>query len=158
MSYPYSRRITAGKYNPFQPKFTEHIVDGKETVTLLEAPPITRKPQGKLRSFMHAAEKLTPKLKKHDAVSLISVFGNHFDLNTHVASEEAEEYVRRFKDSLFLVKNLSPMGYYDDMGTDLASKVRKDTRPADLTYVLVEASISLCELNKTFVEKKPFAQ
>ena len=104
MSYPYSKRYAASKsYNPYHPRFTEHVIDGKETVKLLEAPPITRKPQWKLRSFMHAQEKLTPKLKNRDAASLISVFGNHFDLDTHIASEEAEEYVCRFKEALISV-------------------------------------------------------
>lgn len=73
------------------------MIDGKETVPLLEAPPINRKPQWELRSFMHAEEKLTPILEKHGAAALVSVFGNHFDINTHVASEEAEEYVQCFK-------------------------------------------------------------
>ena len=62
-------------------------------MSLLEAPHITRRPQWKLRSFMYAEDKLTPKLEKYGAAALVSVFDNHFDINTHVASEEAEEYV-----------------------------------------------------------------
>ena len=159
MSYPYSERRPTGKsYNPFQTQFTDHVIDGKETVKLLEAPPITRKPQWKLRSFMHAEEKLTPKLKKYGAAALISVFGNHFDINTHVASEEAEDYVRCFKKSLFSVDNLSPMGYYNDAGADLTRKVRKDTRPPNLAFVLAEVSVPLRSLHTTFAESRPFHQ
>ena len=105
---------------------------------------------------MHAEEKLTPKLKKYGAAALISVFGNHFDINTHVASEEAEEYVRRFKKSLLSVDNLSPMGYYDDMGANLTGKMRKDTRPPNLAFVLAEVSIPLRSLHTTFVKSRPF--
>ena len=158
MSYPYSKRRPTGKpYNPFQTQFTEHVIDGKETVKLLEAPPITRKSQW-LRSFMHAEEKLTPKLKKYGAAALISVFGNHFDINTHVASEEAEEYVRRFKKSLLSVDNLSPMGYYNDVGANLTGKVRKDTRPPNLAFVLAEVSVPLRSLHTTFAKSRPFHQ
>ena len=157
-SYPYSKRnATSSKsFNPFHTQFKDHIIDGKETVSLLSAPPITRKPQWKLRSFMHAEEKLRPKLEKYGAVALISVFGNHFDINTHVASEEAEEYVRKFKESLHHVDNLAPLGYYDDSGADLTGKVRNDTRPPNLAFVLVEACVPLQMLHDTFANSMPF--
>ena len=158
MSYPYSKRRPTGKpYNPFQTHFTEHVIDGKETVKLLEAPPITRKPQWKLRSFMHAEEKLTPKLKKYDAATLISIFGNHFEINTHVASEEAEEYVRRFETALLSVDNLSPMGYFND-ATDLTCKIRNELRPPNLAYVMVETSVPLKTPQKMFAADKSFNQ
>ena len=44
-------------------------------------------------NVMHPEEKLTSKLEKYGAVALVSVFGNHFDINVHVALKEAEEYV-----------------------------------------------------------------
>ena len=53
MSYPYSKRSTnAAKvpappsFNPYQTKFNEYVLEGKDTVSLLEAPPIGRKPYG----------------------------------------------------------------------------------------------------------------
>ena len=92
MTYPYSKRCTTTKsYSPFQTQFKEYVIDGKEDMSLLEALPITRKPQWKLRSFHHAEEKLTPRLEKYGAAVFVSVFGNHFDINMHVESEEAEE-------------------------------------------------------------------
>lgn len=60
------------------------MIDGKQTVSLLEAPLITRKSKCDLHSFLHLTEKLTPKLEKYGVVAPISVSGNHFDINTHM--------------------------------------------------------------------------
>jgi len=78
-------------FNPFKTRFCDYLVDGKETVSLLEAPPITRKTQWKLRSCMNYVVKLRPKIKTHSADSLISVIGNHFHVNTHVATTQAKQ-------------------------------------------------------------------
>ena len=107
---------------------------------------------------MHAEVELKPKLEKYGAVALILVFRNHFDINTHVASEEAEEYVHRFKESLHHVDNLPPLGYYNDTGVDLTGKVHNDTRPPNLAFVLIGASIPLLVLHDTFTNIIPFHQ
>jgi len=95
MSYPFSanrgyNNASSTSFNPFKTQFRDYLIDGKETVSLLEAPPITRKVQWKLRSFMCCEAKLRPKITTHSADSLISVIGQHFDVNTHVATTQAE--------------------------------------------------------------------
>ena len=64
-------------------------MDGKEEISLLEAPLITRKAQWKLRSFLHCEKKLRPKLKSYSAAALISIVGKVFDFDTHVANDQA---------------------------------------------------------------------
>ena len=77
-------------FNPFKTIFIDRLIDGKETVSLLSAPPFTMMPQWKFISFMHAEEKLRPKLEKYGAFTLIYVSGDHFDINTSIVSEEVE--------------------------------------------------------------------
>ena len=91
MSYPFpanrgSNNASSTSFNPFKTRFRDYLIDGKETVSLLEAPPITRKAQWKLRSFMYYEEKLRPKLFTHSAPSISSINGQIFDVNTHVAT------------------------------------------------------------------------
>lgn len=109
MAYPFSachgsNNATITTCNPFKTKFHDHLIDGKKTVSLLEAPPITRKAQWKLRSFMYCEAKVRPKLVTHSATSIILVFGQHFDVNTHVATAQAENFVEKFKSSFGDVK------------------------------------------------------
>ena len=107
---------------------------------------------------MHTEEKLRPKLEKYGAVALILVFRIYFDIDTHVASEEAEEYVRRFKESLHHVDNLAPLGYYNGTGVDITGKVRNNTCLPNLAFVLVEASVPLQMIHDSFVDSRPFHQ
>ena len=59
ISYPYSKRsANAAKVpappsvNPYQTKFNEYVLEEKDTVSLLEAPPIGRKPYG-IRRYIY---------------------------------------------------------------------------------------------------------
>ena len=102
MYYPFSaNRVTnnasSNTSNPFKTQFRDHIIDAKETVSLLEAPPITRNAQWKLRSFMYYKAKLCPKIITHSADSLILVIGQHFEVNTHVATAQAESYAEKIR-------------------------------------------------------------
>lgn len=114
-------------------------VDGKETVALSEAPHITRKAQWEMRSFLHCEKKLRSKLESesYSAAALISVFGHQFNISTHVASDQAEGYVQHFRKAFGDIEYLSPLGYYDAAGGNATGKVRKETRPPNLAFVLV---------------------
>lgn len=103
-------------------------------------------------------ERLMPKTEKYGVTALISVFGNHFDINIYVVSEEAEEYVCFFKELLQSVSKFYPLGYYNDTGANITAKVQKNTCPTHLAFVLVEASISLRSLHSTFASRRPFNQ
>ena len=93
---------------------------------------------------------MRPKLKSYSAAALISIFGKHFDLNTHVANDQAESYVRVFKQAFGSIQWLSPLGYYDKQKNDVTSKVRLERRPLILAYMLVEARMEMPQLYDTF--------
>ena len=101
-------------------------------------------------------EKIRPKLKSYSAAALISVFGKHFDLNTHVASDQAESYVCMFKQAFGSIQWLSPLGYYGKQGNDVTSKVRLKRRPPNLAYILVEARMAMVMLHDEFDAKDIF--
>ena len=152
MSYPFPKPTASlsSSFNPFKTTFKNYVIDGKETVSLLEAPAITRKPQWKLRSFMHCEKKIRPKLNAYPATTLISVFGRHFDVNTHVAIEQADSYVLEFDKTFANLENLTPLGYYNHAGMEITGEVRNTKRPPNLAFVLVEANIKMNILHKAF--------
>ncbi len=110
-------------FNPFVTKFRDHLLDGKDTVSLLEASPVNCKPEWKLRSFMHCEAKFRPKMSTHSAATIISQMGYHFNVNNHVASGQAENLVEQFKVLFANVDNLSPLGYFNSTNTNLKNKV-----------------------------------
>ena len=162
MSYPYQRnnanttRKPAVQFNPFKTVFIDRKIDGKERIALLEAPPIARKAQWKLRSFLHCEKKLRPKLKTYAAAALISVFGEHFDFTTHVANDQAEVYVEEFKKAFGNVQCLAPHAYYDKDGKNVTASVRDKRRPPNFAYVLIEANLPLMNLHATFTNSDMF--
>ena len=106
MSYPFLNRnppnTSAGKspsamFNTFKTIFIDRLIDGKEKVSLLEAPPIGKKPQWKLHSFLQYKKKLRLKLELYSAAAIISVSWKGFDVNTHVANDQTEDYVKKIK-------------------------------------------------------------
>ena len=48
------------------------------------------------------------------------------------------------------VKYLSPLGYFDSKGNNITSQVRREYRPENLAYMLVEASIPFLDLHRVF--------
>ena len=166
MSYPFKQSLAASRtnavnsapFNPFKTRFIDRVIDGKETVQLLEAPPVTRKAQWKLRSFIHCEKKLRPKLETYSAAALIAIFGHHFDINTHVASDQAETYVNRFKKAFGQVDDLVPLGYFDIKGVNVTGKVRDEKRPPNLAYVLVEAHVPLQKIHQVFSPSDMFTR
>ena len=134
MSYPYQRnnanttRKLAVQLNPFKTVYVDRKIDGKERIALLEAPPIARKAQWKLRSFLHCEKKLCLKLKTYAAAALISVFGEHFDFTTRVANYQAEVYVEELKKAFGNVQCLTPHAYYDKDGKNITASVRDKRR------------------------------
>ena len=157
MTYPFklnnantTSKPPVTKFNPFRTVFIDRVLDGKETISLLESPPVTQKAQWKLRSFLHCEKKLRPKLNSYSAAALISVVGKHFDFNTHVANDQAESYVETFKLAFGNVRWLSPLGYFDKQGNDVTRKVRVASRPPNLAFMLVEARMQLGQLHSAF--------
>ena len=136
MSYPFHRSNSnssvskpSTSFNPFKMVFIDRFHDGKETIGLLEASPISRKAHWKLCSFLHAEKKLLPKLSSYSASPLISVFGKHFDVNTHVENDQVDIYVTSFKTVFGDVRHLQPHGYYYSGGKSVTNKVRLHKRP-----------------------------
>ena len=140
------------KFNPFRTVFIDRVLDGKETLSLLESSPVTQKAQWKLRSFLHCDKKLRPKLNSYSAAALISVVAIYFDFNIHVANNQAESYVETFKLAFRNFRWLSPIGYFDKQGNDVTRKVRAAIRPPNLAFILVEARMYLGQLHSTFNE------
>ena len=70
--------------------FKDYTIDVKEIISLLEAPAIPGKPQWELRSYMYCEKKIRPILSTYPATSLILLFGEHFDVNIHLAVEQVE--------------------------------------------------------------------
>ena len=105
---------------------------------------------------MHYKKKLHPKLKTYSASALISGFGKHFDITTHVANDQTDTYVQQINAAFGEVKYLSPLGYFDSKGNNVTSQVRKEKRPENLAYMLVEASIPLQDLHRVFTSTDVF--
>ena len=89
----------------------------------------------------------------YPASTLISVFGKHFEANTHVANDQADNYLPHFRCSFSNVKYLSPLGYFNLAGEDATHKVCKEKRPPSLAFVLVDADILLSHLHE-FLKKE----
>ena len=126
---------TTSSFSPFNTIFIDRMIDGKETVALLEAPPISRKTQWKLRIFLHVEKKLLPKLKLYSAAALISVFGYHFGVNTHVTNDQPDTYIVQFERAFGDLRYLQPLGYFDTRGQDVTCNVQKSKPLPNLTYV-----------------------
>ena len=70
MSYPYlcnnaniiAGKPAAGSFNTLKTVFIDHLINGSEAISLLEAPPISKKSQWKLRSFLHFEKKTCPEI------------------------------------------------------------------------------------------------
>ena len=157
MTYPFKRnnanttsKPPATKFNPFRTVFIDRLLDEKETISLLESPPVTQKAQWKLRSFLHCEKKLRSKLNSYSEAVLISVVGKDFDFNTHVANDQAESYVETFKLAFRNVRWLSPLGHFDKQGNDVTRKVRAASQPPNLAFMLVEARMYLGQLHSAF--------
>ena len=119
-------------------------------MSLLEVPPINHEAQWKLHSLLHCENKLRPKLELYSAAALISVLGKHFEVNTHVANNQADDYLSRFCRSFSNVEYLSPIGYFDITGEDVTHKMWKEKRLPNLAFVLVDADIPLSHLHDSF--------
>ena len=58
--------------------------------------------------------------------------------------------MEKFKSSFGDVDNMSPLGYFNSSGTNMAKKVRLILRPVDLSYMVVETKIKLAILHEVF--------
>ena len=101
-------------------------------------------------SFLHCEKKLRPKLEFYSAAALISVFGHHFDINTHAVSDQAKGYAKQFRKAFRNIEYLSPVGYYDTDGDNVTGKVHNTVRPPNLVFVLLEVNIPLQDLHESF--------
>lgn len=106
-----------------------------------------------MRSFLHWEKKLRPKLESYSVAALISIFGHHFDISTHVAINHAKVYVQYFCEAFGDIDYWSPLGYYDAAGDNVTGKVWKEIRPPNLVFMLVEACIPLQDLHASFEKK-----
>lgn len=155
MSYPFSVHrgsinTTSKQFYLFKIQFRDHLLDGKLTVSLLEAPIITCKPPWKLYSFMCCRAKLCPKYSTHFSVLIIFVIGQHFNVSAHVATVQAERCVEKFKRGFGELDKLSLLGYFNSSGVNITKQVRLTWRPKDLSYIMVEARIPLASLHAAF--------
>lgn len=74
-------------------QFSDYLIDGKVTASLLEAPLITCVSHTKLRNSIYCQAKFCLKLSTQSATSLISVFGQYLDVHTHTVSAQGAYYL-----------------------------------------------------------------
>ena len=81
---------------------------------------------------------------------MITIFGHHFDVNTHIANDQVDTYVDQFKNAFGDIHYLQPLGYFDTKGRDVTGDVHINKRPPNLAYVLVQAKMPLGKIHSTF--------
>ena len=95
-------------------------------------------------------------MESYPASALISVFGKNFEVYTHVANDQADDYLSRFRCSFSNVSYLSPRGYFNLAGEDVTHKVRKEKHAPNLAFVLVDADIPHSHLHDSFKKEDVF--
>ena len=99
MPYPYSQRCRTAtakvanvSCNPYLTIYLEYVIECKDSVSLLNGPPVGREPQRKLSSVLHNENKIRSEPLSYSASALIAVFGRQLDIDTHIVAEQAEGY------------------------------------------------------------------
>ena len=60
-----------------------------------------------MSNFLHREKKLRPNLDSYSMVALIPVFGHHFGISTHIASDHAKGYVQHIRKAFGNIEYLS---------------------------------------------------
>jgi len=84
--------------------------------------------------------------------STITVFGEHFPMNTMTAEQENRRVMSVFRSAFVQVENLKPFVFLDRAGNDVTSVVYFLPRPANVCHIGVDALISMSDFSPAFTD------
>ena len=131
--------------------------ESRQTVRILNIPPITSPVHDKARAFDYFTSQLLPLRHVVPTPELIATFASHFPTNTMSAETEASAIGNLTLRKLFCVDNLQGRAFLNSRGEEVPFKEEHiDNRPPDLYYYRFIATVDPLTVDQRLSSMKPF--